>query len=203
MYRADAKVEVRPAREQDVDAVVDLLVAVAADGRWIGMEAPVDTARRRKLLIEALNDRRSAQLVATADGRVIGQLGMELAGYGVADLGMVVAEEWRGRGVGSALLDAGIDWARGAGAHKVALQVWPHNQAAIGLYEKFGFVREGVLRRHYRRRNGELWDAVVMGLQLAVASDACDRLPAGRRATSGDRGDRRRARGERRSVPDP
>jgi RimJ/RimL family protein N-acetyltransferase len=167
-----------------VDAVVDLLVAVAADGRWIGMEAPVDTARRRKLLIEALNDRRSAQLVATADGRVIGQLGMELAGYGVADLGMVVAEEWRGRGVGSALLDAGIDWARGAGAHKVALQVWPHNQAAIGLYEKFGFVREGVLRRHYRRRNGELWDAVVKGLQLAVASDACDRLPAGRRATS-------------------
>lgn len=89
-----------------------------------------------------------------------------MAGYGVADLGMLVADGWRGRGVGSALLVAGIDWARQAGAHKVALQVWPHNQAAIALYEKFGFGREGLLRRHYRRRNGELWDAVVMGLLL-------------------------------------
>jgi len=30
----------------------------------------------------------------------------------------------------------------------------------------FGFQREGLLRRHYRRRNGELWDTVVMGLPL-------------------------------------
>jgi RimJ/RimL family protein N-acetyltransferase len=174
MDRVDARVEVWPARERDVDAVVDLLVAVAAERRWIGMEPPVDIARRRRLLTGGINDPRSVQLVATAvgsapklaDGAVVGQLGMELAPYGVADLGMVVAEAWRGRGIGGALLDAGIAWARDAGAHKVALQVWPHNQAAIALYEKFGFEREGVLRRHYRRRGGELWDAVVMGLQL-------------------------------------
>ena len=59
-----------------------------------------------------------------------------------------------------------IDQARTAGAHKVALQVWPHNAAAIALYERFGFQREGYLTRHYRRRSGELWDAVVMGLPL-------------------------------------
>jgi RimJ/RimL family protein N-acetyltransferase len=69
--------------------------------------------------------------------------------------------------VGSALLSAAIAWAREAGAHKVALQVWPHNEAAIALYRKFGFEQEGRLRRHYRRRNGELWDAVVMGLCLS------------------------------------
>jgi RimJ/RimL family protein N-acetyltransferase len=166
MGLVDAKVEVRPARERDVDAVVDLLVAVAGERRWIGMEPPVDTARRRRLLVESINHPGSEQLVATADGAIVGELGIDLAPYGVADLGMVVAQAWRGRGIGSALLDAGIRWARKAGAHKVALQVWPHNQAAVALYEKFGFEREGVLRRHYRRRNGELWDAVVMGLQL-------------------------------------
>ena len=104
------------------------------------------------------------QGVNTTDSRV--ELRFDLAGYGVAEVGMLVAAEWRRRGVGSALLGAGIAWAREAGAHKVALQVWPHNQAAITLYEKFGFQREGLLRRHYRRRNGELWDAVVMGLPL-------------------------------------
>jgi ribosomal protein S18 acetylase RimI-like enzyme len=79
---------------------------------------------------------------------------------------MAVAAGWRGRGVGTALLAEAVDRAGKAGAHKLALQVWPHNTAAIALYERFGFQREGYLRRHYRRRTGELWDAIIMGLPL-------------------------------------
>ena len=160
------QVVVRPAREGDLDAIVELLVEVAAEGRWIGTELPVDRERRRRRLREDLRRGDAVVLVAEAGGRIVGQLGMDVASYGVADFGMLVAEGWRGRGVGSALLRAAIERARQAGAHKVALQVWPHNAAAIALYEKLGFQREGLLRRHYRRRNGELWDAVIMGLQL-------------------------------------
>jgi RimJ/RimL family protein N-acetyltransferase len=159
-------VAVRPAREQDLDRLVDLLEAVAAEGRWLGTEAPVDRDHRRQRYAETLDAERAALLVAEADGEVIGQIGLDLAAYGVADLGMLVAAGWRGRGVGSALVRAGLVWARQAGAHKVALQAWPHNQAALALYGRFGFQREGYLRRHYRRRSGELWDAVVMGLLL-------------------------------------
>jgi RimJ/RimL family protein N-acetyltransferase len=97
---------------------------------------------------------------------MVGELGIEVASYGVADFGMMVAADARGRGAGSALLSAAIDWAREAGVHKIALQAWPHNEPAIALYRKFGFEQEGYLRRHYRRRNGDLWDAVVMGLPL-------------------------------------
>jgi RimJ/RimL family protein N-acetyltransferase len=111
--------------------------------------------------------RQDAQFfVAEEDGRIVGELGIEKQGYGVAEFGMMVVTDVRGRGVGSALLAAAIDWARQAGAHKVALQVWPHNESAIALYQKFGFEQEGYLRRHYPRRNGEIWDAVVMGLVL-------------------------------------
>jgi ribosomal protein S18 acetylase RimI-like enzyme len=99
-------------------------------------------------------------------GAIVGYLRIHVAPYGVADLGMAVADGWRGQGVGSALLAAAIDWARAHGAHKVALQLWPHNTAAQALYEKFGFVVEGRLRRHYPRRNRERWDAVIMGLLL-------------------------------------
>jgi RimJ/RimL family protein N-acetyltransferase len=160
------EVAIRRAHEQDVDALIDLLAAVAAEGRWIGTEVPLDTERRRQGLARAIDEERALLLVADTGSKLVGDLWMELASYGVADLGMMVASGWRGRGVGSALLRAGIDWAREAGAHKVSLEVWPHNQAAIALYEKFGFEREGLRRRHYRRRNGELWDAVVMGLLL-------------------------------------
>jgi RimJ/RimL family protein N-acetyltransferase len=162
----EAGVTVRRAREEDLDALVDLMVAVAEEGRWIATEAPVDRERRRRRFAEDLERDDTVLLVADAGGRLVGQLGLVLARYGVADLGMLVADGWRRRGVGSALLRAGIDWARQAGAHKVALQVWPHNRAAIALYERFGFQHEGLLRRHYRRRSGELWDAIVMGLPL-------------------------------------
>jgi RimJ/RimL family protein N-acetyltransferase len=159
-------VEVRPAAEADLDAAVDLYADVAAEGRWIAGEAPVDKGERRARFESSIR-KDDAQFFVADDGeRIIGELGIELAPYGVADFGMMVAADARGRGVGSALLAAAIEWARVAGAHKVALQVWPDNQGAIALYRKFGFDEEGHLRRHYRRRNGDLWDAVIMGLPL-------------------------------------
>ncbi|HEV3399603.1 MAG TPA: GNAT family N-acetyltransferase [Actinomycetes bacterium] len=159
-------VTVRPATVADVDAAVAMLAEVAAEGRWIGTEAPVDVEARRRRMVEDVQGEHAVVLVAEAGGQVVGELGLHLARYGVADLGMAVAAGWRGRGIGSALLAEAIDRARKAGAHKVALQVWPHNAAAIALYERFGFQREGYLTRHYRRRSGELWDAVIMGLWL-------------------------------------
>ena len=170
MQRSDsppgAGITVREATLADVDRVLPLLVAVAGEGRWIGTEAPVDVERRRRRMAEEVSGDDVIVLVAEAGGAPVGQLGLHLAPYGVADLGMAVAAGWRGRGVGTALMAEAVERARAAGAHKIALQVWPHNAAAIALYERFGFQREGYLRRHYRRRSGELWDAVVMGLPL-------------------------------------
>ena len=157
---------IREATLADVDALVDLLVAVAGEGRWIATEAPVDTDRRRRRMVEDIEGADAVVLVAEAGGTPVGELGLHLAPYGVADLGMAVSAGWRGRGVGGAQLAEAIERAGAAGAHKLALQVWPHNTAAIALYERFGFRREGYLRRHYRRRSGELWDAVIMGLRL-------------------------------------
>jgi RimJ/RimL family protein N-acetyltransferase len=104
-------------------------------------------------------------LTAEAEGETVGSLGIEPKG-GVGYLGMMVAAPWRGQGVGDALLVAALAWAREAGLHKLTLEVFPHNEAAIGLYRKHGFAQEGYLRRHERRASGELWDVVVMGLVL-------------------------------------
>ena len=160
------QVTVRPATAADADAVVAMLVEVAGEGRWIATEAPVDVGQRRRRMVEDIEREDAVVLVAEAGGKLAGQLDLRLARYGVADLGMLVAAGWRRQGVGSALMAEAVDRARKAGAHKIALQVWPHNAAALALYERFGFRREGYLTRHYRRRSGELWDAVIMGLRL-------------------------------------
>jgi RimJ/RimL family protein N-acetyltransferase len=167
---------VRPATPGDLDQLVDLFVAVVDEGHWLGTEAPVDQAAQRQRFLEPIEQPGdSASLVAVTaddenDERVIGHVGVHVEPFRVAGLGMMVDAAWRGQGVGSALVEAAIACARDLGAHKLALQAWPHNDAAIRLYLRHGFVEEGVLRRHYRRRNGELWDAVVMGLVLDEAS---------------------------------
>ena len=59
-----------------------------------------------------------------------------------------------------------LDRARDRGLHKLCLEVFAHNTAAIGLYRKFGFVVEGRRSQQYRRVSGELWDSIMMGLAL-------------------------------------
>ncbi len=162
-------VVVRPVGAGDIDRIVELYSAVADEGRWIGEEGPVDRDDVRRRWAERLRAGRSSagvQLVADADGLVVGQVGVDVAPYGVAYIGMYVDVDWRRRGVGTMLVEAAVSAARDAGCHKVGLQVWPHNQAARALYRKLGFEDEGVLRGHYPRRDGELWDAVVMGRLL-------------------------------------
>ncbi len=79
---------------------------------------------------------------------------------------MLVIREWRGLGVGSALLAAAIEWARENELHKLCLSVFPHNERGIALYRRFGFVEEGRRVRQMRRSSGELWDTIEMGLLL-------------------------------------
>lgn len=162
-------VVIREATAADFEAWLALYEDVAAEGTWIAGELPVDRARRHTTFHSFLERDDAATLIAEIDGVQVGNLGIEIRN-GVADLGMVVRDGYRGRGVGSALMDAAITWSRDHGAHKVVLEVWPHNGAALALYRKFGFVEEGRRARQYRRSNGELWDAIAMGLVLDTTS---------------------------------
>ena len=71
----------------------------------------------------------------------------------------------RRRGIGTALLREAEEWAKAVGVRKLELHVFPHNDAAIQLYESRGFRREGLRRGHYRR-GPEYLDAVLMALDV-------------------------------------
>jgi RimJ/RimL family protein N-acetyltransferase len=85
----------------------------------------------------------------------------------VADVGLMVDAGYRRRGIGRALLTAAEKWARGAGIRKLELHVFPWNEAAISLYEDFGFVREGYRKKHYRRGD-EYVDAILMAYDVSA-----------------------------------
>ena len=156
----EAPFQIRPARDDDRLQLALQFAAVAEERDGIATEPPVDVeARAASWTIDGT-------LVAVAGAKIIGSLVLEPSRHGFGEIGMAVAREWRGSGVGSALLAAAIEWARDRGLHKLSLGVFAHNTAAIELYRKFGFVEEGRRIKQYRRASGELWDAVEMGLLL-------------------------------------
>ena len=73
---------------------------------------------------------------------------------------MGVVAEFRRRGIGYRLLEATVTKALSNGLTRIELEVFSSNQAAIALYETFGFEREGVKRK--ARYVDELWDDFIM-----------------------------------------
>jgi ribosomal protein S18 acetylase RimI-like enzyme len=153
---------VRPAKPEDVEAMVSIIGAVAEEG-LIGPEPPVDLAvwaqRYRDTIASVGAD---AAWVLDDAGRVLGSATVHERSVGVLYLAMVILPEARGRGGGRALLDAIAEHARARGAHKLDLEAWVENARAIALYASSGFEVEGLRRNHYRRRDGHLRSALLM-----------------------------------------
>ncbi len=106
-------------------------------------------------------------LVACANGEVVGALGLETyptlwRRRHVGQIGMAVRDDWQGRGVGTALMEAVLDLAESwLGLTRIELSVYTDNAAGVALYKKFGFEIEGTHCR-YAFRNGEYVDAYSM-----------------------------------------
>jgi RimJ/RimL family protein N-acetyltransferase len=157
----------RLATLEDFPAFQAVYGSIAAEGRWIGAELPIDWDARRPMFESTVADPRYLILLGESDeGEPIAWASAEHDPGGRVSLGMGIVDGHRSSGLGTQLLATIIGWARQRDAHKVLLEVWPHNARAIGLYEKFGFEVEGRHRRHWRRNDGSLWDSLSMGLVL-------------------------------------
>ncbi len=66
---------------------------------------------------------------------------------GVAELSLYVAAGHRGRGVGSALLEAFLDAADASGIWTLQTSVFPENEASLALLRRFGFREVGIRER--------------------------------------------------------
>jgi putative acetyltransferase len=163
---------VRTAEPDDASELVSLAASVGREaGDWLlTTETWRPVADERRYLKAVRRHPDAAVLVAVDDdGRVVGRLSLARdlhpASAHVADLGLMVAASHRRQGIGRALLEAAVGWARRVGVSKLELHVFPWNEPAIQLYEGFGFEREGLRRGHYVR-DGAPVDALLMAYHL-------------------------------------
>jgi ribosomal protein S18 acetylase RimI-like enzyme len=149
----------------DVDAVLLLFDAVAAERLWIGTEPGYDRVKYRDMFGFALSNG-NGMFVAEQDKRVVGVITEYHHDPFGHTIGMLVDEGHRGDGIGTALLGRLIDWARERYVPHLSLLVFPHNERALALYRKFDFVEVDRQAASISRRSGDAWDAILMRLDL-------------------------------------
>jgi len=164
---------IRRAEPSDADQLTRLADAVSAEpeGWLISVAGEWRSAGDERRYLKALRRYdHAAVFVAEQDGAIVGRLSVgrdpHPASSHVADLGLMVAVDARRQGIGTALLEAAVDWARQTGVRKLELHVFPWNHGAIALYDAFGFEREGYRKGHYRR-GGEDVDAILMAYRVS------------------------------------
>ena len=156
-------VTIRHAEPDDYKAVQKVFAGPEAVAGTLQLPFPSAEVWRKRLSGPPEN---MHQLVACVNDEVVGEISLWTVSNPrvrhIAGFGMAVRDDWRGKGVGSALLEAALDLADNwLGVIRVELQVYTDNEAGIALYEKFGFEIEGT-HRHSALRNGEYADAYSM-----------------------------------------
>lgn len=166
MTNADGIV-ITPTRDEHVLGFTQCVDAVARERRFIGfVEGP--SLEQSQEFVRNLFESGGIQFVALdRNGRVVGWCDISrprLEGFRhCGHLGMGLLREMRGRGVGRQLAVAAIRAAQDEGIERIELEVFASNTAAIALYERLGFVREGV-KRQARKIDGYYEDNLLMAL---------------------------------------
>ncbi len=136
---------VRGCEESDLDAVAALMIR-----RGVVEDLPLTPWAPAERVRELIG-KPACSLVALTQGHVVGYASLAVQSVlrrrHAAGLTICVAPEWQGRGVGSALLAALIEWADGwAGLLRIEIDVPAQSAAAAKLLANFGFENEGTRR---------------------------------------------------------
>ena len=89
-----------------------------------------------------------------------------------ASVGMLVVASHRSIGIGTAILEYIENWARANSLEKLFLSVFSSNQRALALYERVGFIREGIRPGQFIIRNTYV-DEIVLGKPLTTGLMKC------------------------------
>ena len=158
------EVAIRAAEPADAAGISALLGRVGTvEGT---LQVPDMPGASRREFLQRIEPR-DCKLVAVAGNDVVGSAGLHSVGLSlrrthVRYLGIALAPEWQGRGVGRRMIERLLDWADNWGAVlRIELHVHADNDRAMALYRSLGFVEEG---RHkaYALKGGRYVDSLSM-----------------------------------------
>lgn len=172
--RSQQSVTIRTATPEDAQAVLGYTQEVLGEAPYLlttREEFTKTVEDQRQFLASYLEHPHHLALLAEVDGEVIGFLNFQnghrkrIAHQG--ELSMSLLRQWRGQGVGRALAEQLIQWAqKNPLLEKLTLDVFLENHPAVTLYERVGFVKEGIQRKAIKMEDGTYHSLIRMALFL-------------------------------------
>ncbi len=171
--RDQRRIVLRSAEPADGAALVSFNRELTTDGA--GMVLQPDEVKSASEYEEVVTSARASDddlhLLAFADDRLVGEISFHAEKLArlrhQGELAMALIPDFRGRGLGGAMLGSLIALLRSnPRISKLSLRVLAHNTPAIALYTKLGFSEEGRLHRAIRYRDGSYADDLMMALFL-------------------------------------
>ncbi len=163
----DVEFTIRPAREEDLTGLVGAIRGAIGGGEYVDAATVADIVDSEGVLLRHNELESRIFFVATVDGDVVGWVHLKHPQLDkldhTAELTVGVRAEYRGRGVGSHLLERGLEWANSQGFEKIYNSLPATNETAIDFLESHGWAEEARREDHYKM-NGEYVDEVMMAI---------------------------------------
>jgi ribosomal protein S18 acetylase RimI-like enzyme len=156
---------IRRAREEDLTGLVGVIRQSIGDGTYVDAETVADVLDHEEVLLRSNELQARIFFVACVDNEVVGWVNLQVNEMEKLDhtakLTVGVLEEYRGHGIGSRLMERGIEWASNHGIEKLYNSVPSANEQAIDFLEAHGWETEAVRQDHYKI-DGEYVDEVML-----------------------------------------
>ena len=160
---------IRPARQEDLSGIVGVMGHVTDRGTYIVAESIAEQIDYEDVLIQNTDIESRMFFVALANDEVIGWVHLESSELEklrhTAELTVGVLDEYRGHGIGGALMERGIEWAEDNGYLKVYQSIPATNEGALEFLDRAGWETEAIREDHYLI-DGEFVDEVMMARYL-------------------------------------
>lgn len=160
---------IRPARQEDLGGIVGAIRQVAEEKTYIVAESVADEIDHQSALLRHNDLESRVFFVATVGEEVVGWVHLHAPELDklshTAELTVGVLEGYRRKGIGSHLLERGLEWAATNGYEKVYQSVPSTNELAIEFLNGHGWETEAVRENHYKL-GGKYVDEVMMAVEL-------------------------------------
>jgi RimJ/RimL family protein N-acetyltransferase len=158
--------DVAPIAPEHIESFRRAVDIVARERKYLTLLEAFPLPQTRAFVL-GLMEKGDPMFVALAHGEVVGWCDIQRHPFPAhshrGTLGMGVVPDYRGRRIGARLMDQTLKQAAASGFVRIEFNVRADNLRAMQLYEKFGFVREGVLHDAVFV-DGRFYDSVAMAL---------------------------------------
>lgn len=167
------KVVIRYPEMRDTEDLMNFVNSLAKEKSKIAMTEEIDweeELEKHSANLKKIEKGERVQLVPEVGEKVVGSASVKKGKYGATEhtgrLALALKKEFRGKGLGSKLMELIISEAKDKlDIEILSLEVFENNQAAINLYKKFGFERSGKIKDGLKE-DGEYRDKIIMERDL-------------------------------------